>query len=547
VATGVAPFVGAFRPDQPLSALNGKPSAGTWKLRITDAAAPDTGTVGCARIEVKRRPYLCCPFAAGAPLPVAQPPATVTAESCGPANAAADPDETISVSFPLQNLGTRPTTDLRATLLPGGGVHTPSGPQSYGLLSPVGPPISRTFSFVPSGACGGTVRATLALDDVGGAGPLGTTSFDLPLGVVSATFAKPGPIAIPGAGAPAPPGSPASPYPSTIAVSGLSGTVSKVTATVRDLSHTFPADIDLLLAGPGGRKLLLLSDVGGSTDALHATLTFDDAGPPLGPTIVSGTFRPANVGTGDTFPAPAPPGPYPDPQLLSVFNGLDPNGTWSLYAVDDFGGEIGSIAGGWSLTITTTEAACCQQPCSLSCPPPISRGNDPDLCSARVTFPDPAVTGSCGTIACAPLSGSVLPVGASADTCTGTSTATNQTTATCSFPISVLDAQPPAITNPSATPSVLQPPNGQMVDVTIDYGLLENCAGSCGLTVSCNQAVEGQSDRDPSADWEVVDAHHVRLRAVGSGRVYTVTITCTDAAANTSARSVTAQVPPHDP
>jgi hypothetical protein len=230
-----------------------------------------------------------------------------------------------------------------------------------------------------------------------------------------------------------------------------------------------------------------------------------------------------------------------------VFNGLDPNGTWSLYVVDDFGGEIGSIAGGWSLTITTTEAACCQQPCSLACPGPVSRGNDPDQCSARVTFPAPGATGSCGTIACAPPSGSVLPVGASSDTCTGSSTVTSQTTATCSFPISVLDAQPPAITNPSATPSVLQPPNGQMVDVTVDYGLLENCAGSCGLSVSCNQAVEGQSDRDASADWEVVDAHHVRLRASGSGRVYTVTITCTDTGLNTSARSVTVQVPPHDP
>ncbi len=549
IATGAAPFAGVFRPDQPLSALYGKPSAGTWKLRVTDAAAPDTGTLGCAQIEVKRRPYLCCPFAGGAPVVGAVPPAAVTAESCGPGNAAADPDETISVSFPLQNIGRGPTVDLRATLLPGGGVNTPSGPQSYGPLSPVGPAVSRTFSFVPSGACGATVSATLALDDVGGAGSLGTTAFDLRLGVVSATFSNPAPIAIPGSGTGAYTGAPAAPYPSAIAVSGLLGTVSKVTVTVRDLSHTFPADVDLLLAGPGGRKLLLMSDVGGGTDAVHATITFDDGGVPIGPTVVSGTFRPTNVGTVDLFPPPAPPGPYPDPQRLSVFNGLGPNATWSLYAVDDFGGEVGSIAGGWSLNLTTTEAVCCHQPCSLACPAPISRASDPDQCSALVGFPSPGVTGSCGTIACTPPSGSVLPVGASSDTCTGTSTISGLTTATCSFPISVLDEQPPAISDPSATPAVLQPPNNQMVDVTIGYGLLENCAGSCSLSVSSNEGVNGPSDGSSSADWEVVDAHHVRLRAKcsGNGWVYTVTITCTDTSGNTGMRSVTVQVPPDPP
>jgi len=46
----------------------------------------------------------------------------------------------------------------------------------------------------------------------------------------------------------------------------------------------------------------------------------------------------------------------------------------------------------------------------------------------------------------------------------------------------------------------------------------------------------------------VVDAHHVQLRAerlgTGSGRIYTITITCTNAAGSTS-ESVTVLVP-HD-
>jgi hypothetical protein len=38
---------------------------------------------------------------------------------------------------------------------------------------------------------------------------------------------------------------------------------------------------------------------------------------------------------------------------LSAFNHEDPNGEWKLYVVDDQGGTSGSIAGGWSLDITS--------------------------------------------------------------------------------------------------------------------------------------------------------------------------------------------------
>ena len=40
--------------------------------------------------------------------------------------------------------------------------------------------------------------------------------------------------------------------------------------------------------------------------------------------------------------------------MLAAFNGLNPNGTWSLYVVDDVGGDVGTIAGGWDLTITSS-------------------------------------------------------------------------------------------------------------------------------------------------------------------------------------------------
>src|SRR5262249_52870913 len=246
-----------------------------------------------------------------------------------------DPDETVTVEFPMQNIGTGLVTNLVATLLPGGGVLSPSGPQSYGTLSPIGPPVSRPFTFVVGAPCGGTITATFQLQD--GANDLGTTTFLITTGTTATnqtTFSNTGPIVIndtPRIGGIAP----ATPYPSTINVSGVIGKVTKVTVFLDNFSHTFPGDVDIALVGPGGQRLLLMSDVGGGTDAVNADLTFDDAGAVFGAAIVTGTFKPTNSATGDIFPPPGPAGAIPDPQLLSVFNSVNPNGTWSLFVVDD--------------------------------------------------------------------------------------------------------------------------------------------------------------------------------------------------------------------
>lgn len=159
------------------------------------------------------------------------------------------------------------------------------------------------------------------------------------------TFNSSGSIVIPSVGV-------ATPYPSTITVSGEGIFVSKVTVSLT-YSHTFPDDIDMLLVSPMGQKVVIMSDVGGSTDVNNVAVTLDDAAAsalPDSTQIVAGTFRPTNSGAIDTFPGPAPSGPYGS--ALSVFNGADPNGTWSLYVVDDLGGDTGSVSG-WSLTFTT--------------------------------------------------------------------------------------------------------------------------------------------------------------------------------------------------
>lgn len=164
------------------------------------------------------------------------------------------------------------------------------------------------------------------------------------------TFANGTAISIPDSGN-------GSPYPSTIDVQGMAGVISKVVVTLHGLSHTYPGDIDILLVGPGGQTVMLMSDAGGSFDVRNVTLTFDSAAAmslPDGGQIVSGTYRPTNHGTdgtSDSFSAPAPAGSFGS--SLDAFNQASPNGSWRLFVTDDYSNDLGSLAGGWELTITT--------------------------------------------------------------------------------------------------------------------------------------------------------------------------------------------------
>ena len=149
----------------------------------------------------------------------------------------------------------------------------------------------------------------------------------------------------------------ATPYPSNVTVSGLSGTITKVTATLTGLAHTYSQDVDVLLVGPNGQSVILMSDIGGSSSISGLNFTFDDtAVSPLSSGVPSsGTYQPTNINDSegaDAWGAPAPGSGYGS--AMSVFNATTPNGTWSLYITDDFPGDGGSISGGWSITITTT-------------------------------------------------------------------------------------------------------------------------------------------------------------------------------------------------
>jgi hypothetical protein len=144
--------------------------------------------------------------------------------------------------------------------------------------------------------------------------------------------------------------------PSTVAVSGLTGTVSKVRAAIFGIAHdTDNEDIDVLLAGPGGQATFLVSDACANGSFGGQSFLLDDAASAPIPLTgcASGIYKPTNADLADDAFAPATGAPAPTaPASLAVFNGTNPNGTWKLYSTDDTGGGAGSISA-WSVEIET--------------------------------------------------------------------------------------------------------------------------------------------------------------------------------------------------
>jgi subtilisin-like proprotein convertase family protein len=228
------------------------------------------------------------------------------------------------------------------------------------------------------------------------------------------TFDNTEPISVPATGT----SGAAGPYPATIAVSGEVGLIAKVTVTLSDITRGFLADLNVLLVAPSGQSVVLLSDAGltppDEPGVANVTLTFDDAAAvPSSDVaqITSGTYRPTDVALGDpdVFPSPAPAPPRG--AGLSAFDGQDPNGTRSLYVVDQYAGDSGTIAGGWSQTITT--AAPTAAPTSSETP---TATNTPTANATATDTPSATATAT--------------PTATATDSATATSTATATATGT---------------------------------------------------------------------------------------------------------------------
>jgi hypothetical protein len=140
---------------------------------------------------------------------------------------------------------------------------------------------------------------------------------------------------------------------------------------------------------------------------------------------------------------------------------------------------------------------------------------------------------------CSPASGSLFAMGTTTVTCTTIDSSSNDTGG--SFDVTVADLSAPQITSVTATPNVLTPANKKMKAVTIGVTVTDNV----DATPTCS-VFDVTSTQPIAGDWTITGPLSVSLRASRTNnvtRVYTVHVSCTDDASNTSASSVNVTVP----
>jgi subtilisin-like proprotein convertase family protein len=144
-------------------------------------------------------------------------------------------------------------------------------------------------------------------------------------------------------------------YPISLAKSGLTGPITDLNVSIDGLWTEFLSDLDIMLVGPGGQSVVLMSDACGSDDAHGMDLLFDDQSPVSFPaTAGSGCHtrrvKPVDHGPPDTWAPPAPAAATGT--TLAQFNGTDPNGDWKIFASDFFLSDPSAIEEGVDVELT---------------------------------------------------------------------------------------------------------------------------------------------------------------------------------------------------
>jgi endonuclease/exonuclease/phosphatase family metal-dependent hydrolase len=124
--------------------------------------------------------------------------------------------------------------------------------------------------------------------------------------------------------------------------------------------------------------------------------------------------------------------------------------------------------------------------------------------------------------------------------------------ASCAATVTVVDETPPTIDSVTATPSTLWPPNHMLIPVSVDVVVEDACDPSptCAIIdITSSEAADGKGDGATAFDTEVTGSLTANLRAersgLGSERVYTLTIECSDGAGNRSSAPVDVSVSHH--
>lgn len=149
----------------------------------------------------------------------------------------------------------------------------------------------------------------------------------------------------------------ADPYPITRTVSGVDGVITDIDVALIGVYHGRPADLEMMLEGPGGQKVALMSDVCGGSVAINQAWAWDDEA--LSSMYSAGTCPDGRYKPGysdDLLPAPASM-PLPLSAPLRDFDLTDPNGEWRLWVYDDAAGSAGLFTQRFRLDLQTRPKA----------------------------------------------------------------------------------------------------------------------------------------------------------------------------------------------
>jgi hypothetical protein len=241
------------------------------------------------------------------------------------------------------------------------------------------------------------------------------------------------------------------------------------------------------------------------------------------------SYTPPTGGPGEAVTCDHPPG--------SFF----PVGTTNVTCTGSPGHECS-----FDVTVTDDTAPVVTPPAN------VSAGTDAGSCEAAGVDPGTATATDNCAVSVQGVRGDSQPLNApypkGTTTITWTATDASGHTSSAQQTVTVVDDDPPNVSDVSASPSVLWPPNHSMRDVALAYTATDNCgAVTCSVSsVTSNEPADGTGDGDTSPDFQIVGPTLVRLRAEragsGSGRQYTLTVTCSDGT-NSASKSVNVSVP----
>jgi hypothetical protein len=187
-------------------------------------------------------------------------------------------------------------------------------------------------------------------------------------------------------------------------------------------------------------------------------------------------------------------------------------------------------------------------PCTVTCPSNVVVCADAGQCGAVVRYAASLGINCDGlNLECVPPPGSFFPVGTNLVTCAAKDSS-GQVEDTCAFQVVVRDCELPVVRRLAVIPGVLWPPNREMRPITLRVSASDNC----GVT-RCRILSVTSSDVDDGGqpDWEITGDLTLNLRAErsgnGTGRVYTITIQCTDDSGNASTAVAQVTVPASRP